>query len=197
MTMLIGRRRALCLGLGVLIAPGVEAAQPDSEAALWESLARGEAVAVMRHALAPGTGDPGNFRIGDCATQRNLSGEGRAQARAIGDRFRANGIERAEVQSSQWCRCLETAELLGLGPVAPLPALNSFFRDRQKGPAQTKALRRHLRDRTGERPLVLVTHQVNITALTGVYPSSGEVIVIRGEDDDSSQVLGTIETSPA
>ena len=83
------------------------------------------------HAAArapPGVGDPANFRLGDCATQRNLSEEGRAQAGHLGERLRAHGIQQAEVYSSQWCRCLETAGLLELGPVAELllPSTPSF-----------------------------------------------------------------------
>ncbi|MDX1541772.1 MAG: histidine phosphatase family protein, partial [Geminicoccaceae bacterium] len=148
---MIGRRRLMFAlagcPIGVLTAPS-KAAAADEPSALWAALRSGEAVAMMRHALAPGTGDPAEFEIDDCSTQRNLSDRGRAQARAIGQRFRANGIERAEVGSSQWCRCLETARLLGLGDVEPMPALNSFFRDRDRGPAQTTALEDHLQARS-------------------------------------------------
>ena len=95
--------------------------QPD-EAALWAALRAGGHVALIRHALAPGTGDPAGFRVDDCATQRNLSPTGRAQARAIGERFRANGIDTAAVLSSQWCRCLDTARELALGEITPFAA---------------------------------------------------------------------------
>lgn len=163
----------------------------ESQTALWAALKGGGHVALMRHALAPGTGDPADFRLGDCATQRNLSAAGREQARAIGERFRENGAVDVVIYSSQWCRCLETARLLDLGPVAPLPALNSFFRDRSQEAERTAAVRRLIRERGGGSSLVLVTHQVNITALTGVFPQSGEIVVVRPEDGDLT-VVGRI-----
>lgn len=137
-------------------------------------------------------GDPSNFRIDECSTQRNLSQEGRDQARRIGEAFRANGIEHAEVITSQWCRCVDTAELLGLGKIEELPALNSFFETRERGPAQTKALREYLMKRTSTQPLILVTHQVNITALTGEFAASGEVIVFTMDDKGDVTVLGSL-----
>jgi broad specificity phosphatase PhoE len=144
--------------------------------------------------LAPGTGDPPEFTIGDCGTQRNLSAEGRAQAARLGARLRANGIESARVVSSQWCRCLETARLLGLGPVEELPLLNSFYRRGERRAPQTEGLKEWLAGRDFDGPLVLVTHQVNITALTGVYPASGELVVIGTSDQGDVTVLGSIET---
>lgn len=135
-------------------------------------------VALLRHALAPGTGDPPGFRLGDCATQRTLSEAGRVQARAIGAMLAGRGFAGARVLSSRWCRCLETARLLSLGPVEPEPALDSFFEDRAEGPARTRALREVLAARDPAAPLVLVTHQVNITALTGVVPASGETLIL-------------------
>jgi len=94
---------------------------------LWEAVRLGKAFAMMRHALAPGTGDPENFKLNDCRTQRNLSDQGRKQAETIGERFRKNGIEHAAVFSSAWCRCQDTAEGLKIGPVKTLASLNSFF----------------------------------------------------------------------
>ena len=119
------------------ITPGLAVAE---EAALWKALASKGHVALLRHAIAPGTGDPPDFAVGDCSTQRNLSQEGRAQAERIGDRFRDNGIEAARVVSSQWCRCLDTAELLGLGAVEELPPLNSFYQRTERRKPQTEAL---------------------------------------------------------
>ncbi len=164
------------------------------EAGLWQALKSGGHVAVMRHALAPGTGDPSNFALRDCATQRNLSQEGRDQSGRIGARFRAKGIAAAEVYSSQWCRCLETARLLELGPVSELPIVNSFFQAWEKRDGQTRALRDWLRQQDLARPTVLVTHQVNITALTGVFPSSGEIVFLRRDEAGELLVIGTIET---
>lgn len=133
---------------------------------------------ILRHARAPGTGDPPSFRLRDCTTQRNLDNRGRAQAVRLGAALHATGAAFDGVLSSQWCRCLETADLLGLGPVTEEPVLNSFFAGRGDGAAQTRDLRALLRNAGGQR-LVLVTHQVNITALTGSGVSSGEAFVIR------------------
>lgn len=167
----------------------LQAAESDS---LWQALRSGEAVAMMRHALAPGIGDPASFDIDDCTTQRNLSDIGRAQAKRVGDRLRENGVVGATVQSSAWCRCLETADLLGFGKVLPLPALNSFFRAREREEGQTAELKEWLENRPKGTPAILVTHQVNITALTGVFPVSGEIVVLRLKSNGDTKVLGTI-----
>jgi hypothetical protein len=165
----------------------------EAEEALWTALRTGEAVALIRHALAPGTGDPAGFKLEDCATQRNLSEEGRRQARQIGAAFRENGMTSAQVRSSRWCRCLETARLLELGPVEPFPALDSFFNQAGRGPAQTTALREFLSRPHEGPPRVLVTHQVNITGLTGVVPRSGEMIVVQPTADGDMRVMGRLE----
>ena len=166
-----------CLALLLpLLAFGADA----GEATLWKALREGGHVALMRHAIAPGVGDPASFRLGDCATQRNLSEEGRAQARAIGARFRDQGVARAAVHSSRWCRALETAELLALGPVTPVPGLDSFFTDRGAEATRLAEIRKLVASHPADAPpLVLVTHQVNITALSGVFPASGEIMVMR------------------
>lgn len=94
------------------------------------------------------------------------------------------------VYSSQWCRCLETARLLGHGPVEELPALNSFFEEPAKGPEQTAKIRAFLATSIRKGPAILVTHQVNITALTDVFPSSGEIIIFQIEKTGRGKVLG-------
>jgi broad specificity phosphatase PhoE len=166
--------RVLLLALCAILATSAAAQEADPLVALRQ----GAAVALVRHATAPGTGDPANFRLGDCSTQRNLSEAGRSEARALGERLRDAGIAEAQVYSSQWCRCLETAELLGLGEVEPLPILNSFFSDRSRGPGQTEALRRLIAESDDGPPRLFVTHQVNISALAGVFPRSGEIVVV-------------------
>ena len=159
-----------------LLVPG----QPASaRQAGWDALKNGTAFVIMRHALAPGTGDPDNFSVDECSTQRNLSDNGRQQARKTGELFRSNGIANAEVWSSAWCRCRDTAQLLGFGAVRTLEPLNSFFRRQDRRDAQTDALKDWLQARTDDKPLVLVTHQVNITALTGIYPQSGELVFVE------------------
>ncbi|HAI32953.1 MAG TPA: histidine phosphatase family protein, partial [Thalassospira sp.] len=100
--------------------------------------------ALMRHAIAPGTGDPANFTLGDCSTQRNLNETGREQARNTGNVIRSKGILISSVMTSQWCRCVDTARLLDVGPVAEEPALNSFFRDRSTEPTQTRKIKQLL-----------------------------------------------------
>jgi phosphohistidine phosphatase SixA len=161
---------------------------------IWSALRSGEHVVLLRHALAPGTGDPANFAVNDCKTQRNLSETGRQQARRIGNLFRSNGIDSARVYSSQWCRCLETARLLQLGPVTELPIINSFFQAFHREGQQTRQLTEWLQEQELSQPLVLVSHQVNITALTGIFPSSGELVVLQREENGRLKVVGTLET---
>lgn len=144
----------------------------------WAALESPTAIAVMRHALAPGGGDPARFELGDCSTQRNLDDRGRAQAARIGAALRERGIVFDEVWTSQWCRCVDTAELLELGAPREMPPLNSFFQNRAAGPVQTAETLDLLQAHEGGR-LMLVTHQVNITALTDVFPRSGEIVVIE------------------
>ncbi|MGR3496955.1 histidine phosphatase family protein [Citreimonas sp.] len=159
----------------------------------WDALDQPGAFAIMRHALAPGVGDPDDFDVEDCATQRNLDDAGRAQARAIGQAFRERGHDFDVVLSSRWCRCLDTARLLDLGPVVEAPEFNSFFRDYDARDGRTEAALDRLRDTEG-RPFV-VTHQVNISALTGQGTRSGEVLVVR-RDGDGLAVLGSILIRP-
>ncbi|MCU0900434.1 MAG: histidine phosphatase family protein [Cypionkella sp.] len=141
------------------------------------------AVLLMRHAIAPGGGDPEGFVLGDCGTQRNLSDEGRAQARAIGAQLRAAGLRFDAVLTSEWCRTTETAVLLDLGPVTPFAPVNSFFDNRQDGPRQTAETLAYLATLPPDARVLIVTHQVNITALTGVTPRSGETVVTRRDGD--------------
>jgi len=163
---------------------------------LWDLLKSGGHVALIRHARAPGFGDPEGFRLDDCATQRNLSDEGREQAGRIGEAFRDAGVAVDRVYSSEWCRCLETAELLGLGPVEPFPPLNSFFEMPQNREPQMNILVPWVRDARPDGALVLVTHQVVIRALAGVGAGSGEIVVVRPRGDTPGdttiEVLGTI-----
>ncbi len=180
------------LALVCLLAWNTTLRAEETEEALWNVLGKGEAVVLIRHALAPGTGDPAGFKLDDCATQRNLSEEGRRQARQIANAFRENGISSAQVWSSRWCRCLETARLLDLGSVEPLPFLDSFFSQPGRGPAQTAALREFLSRPYQGPPRVLVTHQVNITGLTGVVPRSGEMVVVQPTSEDAIRVIGRL-----
>lgn len=187
-----------CLVCIFVVAAGIANAWAGGEAsvaAAWQAVKAGETVVLMRHAIAPGIGDPQGFDIEECSTQRNLSEAGRKQASAIGDVLRASGIDQAQVLSSQWCRCLETAQLLDLGDPQPTSMLNSFFEDRLDGPEQTRALKESLREWSNRRSgaLVMVTHQVNITALTGQFVGSGDMLIITIMDDEPT-VLARIST---
>ena len=168
-----------------------------SSSVTWSLLQQGDTgyVVMMRHALAPGTGDPPNFRLEDCSTQRNLSAQGRAQARRMGEAFRRHGIKVSRVLSSQWCRCLETARLMNLAPVEPFAPLNSFFRDRSAQTRQTTEMREFIAaNRNTFGAIILVTHQVNITALTDIVPQSGESVVLRANEQNQVEVIGQIES---
>lgn len=168
----------------------------NSETDIWSVLRRGKGyVVLMRHALAPGIGDPLDFRLNDCATQRNLSDGGRKQAIRIGKAFKSRNISVARVLSSQWCRCLETAKLLNLGKVEPFPALNSFFNDYSTASKQTAQLRQFIwNNRNNPGVIVMVTHQVNITNLASdVYPDSGESVVLRANSKNKIEVVGRIK----
>jgi phosphohistidine phosphatase SixA len=164
-----------------------------SEARLWSALRSEDGLVVLyRHAIAPGTGDPPGFRLGDCSTQRNLSADGREQARMIGRQLRKERVPVTAVRSSRWCRALDTARLMAVGVVRPTRALDSVFTatqsdaDRKRLQAE-RIIRAH---RDGDGVLVLVGHQVNITDLTSAVPDSGEGIVVRVADDGRLEVVG-------
>ncbi|MEO9902917.1 histidine phosphatase family protein [Nisaea sp.] len=182
------------LAILVLCAAPTQSTEASTLETGWARLKEPGTVAIMRHAIAPGTGDPGDFRIGDCSTQRNLDERGREQARRIGAAVRASGAKIDRILSSQWCRCVETAKLLEVGTVEQLASLNSFFEDRSTESAQTEALRVFLNGLSDDETVLLVTHQVNITALTGVFPASGEVVLFRMGADGTPTVLERIRT---
>jgi phosphohistidine phosphatase SixA len=166
---------------------------PRASEAAWQALRDGGTVALFRHARAPGTGDPANFRLDDCTTQRNLSSEGRRQARAIGEAFRAQQISVGRVLSSRWCRALDTARLAFGNLAEPFPPLDSFFAGRGQEPAQTQAVRGIVQDWRLGSVLVLVTHQVNITALTDVFPAEGEMLVLKPKPGAGFDLVGRIK----
>lgn len=133
----------------------------------------------MQATWKPGFGDPKGFVLGDCMTQRNLDESGQTQARRIGESFRQRGIEVAAVWSSQWCRTQETADLAFPGKRIDQAAFNSFFDTPQNSSSQTRVARELLASWRGHGVLVVVTHQVNITALTGIVPQPGEAVVMK------------------
>lgn len=178
--------------LGVCVCNFGVAQELLSGSSLIDVLRGGGVAVLMRHASTePGVGDPPNFKLGDCRTQRNLSAKGRIEASSLGHRLRLAGISPGLVYSSEWCRCSETA-MLAFGRSEAWPVLNSFFSIPDSGAAQTAALKERIRLlRPGEPPLVLVTHQVNITALTGIYPMPGQIVVVAF-GADRLRVLGSL-----
>ncbi|MEE3044554.1 MAG: histidine phosphatase family protein [Pseudomonadota bacterium] len=172
--------------------PRPSQANETDDTAPWEIWKRDGVHALMRHAVAPGTGDPANFRIGDCSTQRNLDQTGRDQARETGRKISEMGIRIDLVLSSEWCRCVDTATLLDLGQVTKEPSLNSFFRDRSTESVQTSQITDLLSELPPGTKTLLVTHQVNITALTGIYPRSGEIILIRPTENGKIETLARL-----
>jgi phosphohistidine phosphatase SixA len=161
----------------------------------WPAAARPGAVVLFRHATAPGVGDPPGFRLDDCPTQRNLDEQGRAEARRLGAQFRDRKIQVGAVLTSQWCRTRETARL-AFGDRLPRdePVFNSFFnQSAAQRDAQTARARDLIARWRGPGTLVVVTHQVNITALTGTNASSAEGVVLRAGADGEPKVVGTIE----
>ena len=155
---------------------------------LIRALAKGDAVLLMRHALAPGTKEPANFNLAICSSQRNLSAQGRAQAKRTGAWLRAQGIVSAKVYTSAWCRCRDTAQLLGFGVVMQKPVLNAHAKNKSRANAQSAKLRALISGAKGGA-VIMVTHKWNIAALTGITPGSGESIVIS---TSGGSVLGRI-----
>lgn len=170
-------RLASGAGLGLLLS------RPTLANDFWRLAQVGGHVFLMRHARTePGIGDPPGFQLGNCRTQRNLSDVGRADATALGQRFRAEGVALDRVLSSAWCRCTDTAAL-AFDPHYPRhevwPALNSFFQGQGDGARQTAAVMERLLSVQAPTNWMLVTHQVNITALTGEVPAMGEVFLVK------------------
>ncbi|AEF56465.1 histidine phosphatase family protein [Marinomonas posidonica] len=163
----------------------------QAEQSIRDKLVQPGVHVLMRHALAPGMGDPSNFQLEDCTTQRILNHTGRQQATQIGQLLRDQGVSFNQVFSSQWCRCLKTAQLMAMGKVQPAPMLNSFFRDPSTAKSQTQDLRELLNSLPQHEKALLVTHQVNITALTGIFPRSGEMILVAVSGNSRSlKVIG-------
>lgn len=177
---------------GLAAASGLATAAPAAEA--WRALEQPGAIVLFRHANAPGVGDPPGFKLSDCGTQRNLDDAGRAQARRIGQAFRKRNIAVGAVLTSQWCRARETARLaFGANhEVREEPAFNSFFSEAQaERDARTQKAREVLKRWTGPGVLVVVTHQVNIGAITGENAASADGVVLRNVDGEL-KVVGRV-----
>ena len=145
-------------------------------------------VIFMRHALAPGIGDPNNFKIGDCSTQRNLNETGIAQAVLIGKQLKKNSIQFNKIYSSQWCRCYQTATLLDLGKVHEFAGLNSIFQNFVSRRKTLQKLEQKLSEISLNKLVIFVTHQVNIQAITKKNVASGEMVAFNTSTKKSHKI---------
>ena len=158
---------------------------------LIQSLKEGGKIIFIRHAYAPGGGDPDNFDVNDCSTQRNLNNEGISQSKLIGEFFVKNKIQIDQVLSSEWCRCKDTAKY-AFKNFKTFNALNSFFSSKfvQNEDKQIKDLKNFIQNWKSEKNLVLVTHYVVISSMLNMAVGSGEIVITNNDYD----VIGTIET---
>lgn len=176
---------------GSAMAAGEDLAASDGMAAL---LRRGGVVVAFRHALAPGTFDPPNFRLGDCSTQRNLSTEGREQARRAGAWFVTHGLRPEAVRSSPWCRCMDTARL-AFGTAQVWSALGSPVGSPETTTADRQAQLRAALVKATQRPgrfTVWVTHMFVLADLAGANATSGEGLVLQADAAGAPVVLGRL-----
>jgi len=187
----MSRLALAALALSLIVAPmGAVADERET----WAALANGSHVALVRHGNAPPGygGDPPGFKIDDCATQRNLDERGRTQARAVGEAFRQHGVPVDKILSSPWCRCLETARLMALGPVESVLAVASS----DQSPERLAVLRQMVTAWRGPGTLVLVTHALTVQALVGIMPEQAETVVVRRKSSDQAglDLVGRITT---
>lgn len=184
----------LSLIFGLLISLTAQSTYAN-ELLIWDKL-QGSApkgyVLLLRHTLAPGVGDPDNFKLNDCTTQRNLSEVGRQDAKEVGEWIMRRQIKIFKVESSRWCRAKETAQLLNLGKVKLNKNLDSLFEesDITNHPATIKVRKQILEHRNKVGLLVLVGHYVNIGAVTGVGVDSGEGVLVRADSKGAIKVVG-------
>jgi phosphohistidine phosphatase SixA len=170
----------------------------QATASLADNLQDGQHVLLMRHADAPGYGDPAGYVIGQCSTQRNLGDYGKKQAIAIGVSLTKQGIQKADVFSSPWCRCIDTANLLNKGSAIIEPSLGSFFDNMSLEKRQTKALEIFIKNELAKQSkvaLILVTHHVNIQAFTGKVVGVGDMVLVK-VNKNGEYLSHTIYLSP-
>jgi phosphohistidine phosphatase SixA len=187
------RRQFIAAGLAWPAAQSWAAADGDAAALLRE----GGVVLAMRHALAPGTFDPPQFKLGDCSTQRNLSDDGRAQARRIGQWFKARALQPSRVRSSPWCRCVDTATL-AFGAAEPWAALGSPRGASEATNAESLAALRHAVMQAGAqrgRFEVWVTHMFVLSDLVSTNTASGEGLVVKADSAGAVQVLARLPSA--
>jgi broad specificity phosphatase PhoE len=167
--------RAIPWFLVLLVLP----ASAGADEKLWSLLKAGNQVVLIRHTITtPGAGDPPGMRLNDCGTQRNLTDAGREHARRIGEEWRKRGIPVERVLSSPWCRCLETARLAFTKEPEVSQSLNNLFGRSENSERQVSEMRALISKYAGKGNLVLVTHGSTISALTGISPQTGEMVVL-------------------
>ena len=161
-----------------------------SEISLRDIGKQSGAVIFLRHAFAPGLGDPPNFIIGQCDTQRNLNSAGRHQSKQLGEAFRKVGLQNLSVLSSPWCRCIDTARLMNVGVAKVFTGLSSFYEGHVSRASVLKELNAYLESiNQTDHPTLLVTHQVVISAVTGLSSASGEAIIYFPSSKIARRVL--------
>jgi broad specificity phosphatase PhoE len=190
-------RRDFSIGIAALTASQLVHAQTSqpTEEALWNDLRKGGYILLIRHADAPGTFDPPGFKLGVCSTQRNLSEEGRAQSRRLGELFRSKNVPIAQVFSSEWCRCIDTATLaFGAANVKTWRAISSpRGGDDKQRQANLEAVRQRIAQASLKTNMALVTHMFNIQDIVGEGATQGEIVVLRAQDK-LLRVVGRIAT---
>jgi phosphohistidine phosphatase SixA len=167
----------LALFIALMLLGGTADAVDDAALA-WAALSGDGHVALIRHASAPGVSDPSAYKLDDCATQRNLSEQGRAEAAALGARFRMQRVKVGKVVSSQWCRCKQTAELMNIGPVEDAPTFNNALVLNTVRDELTAGAHAVIDAWRGPGTLVVVTHDENIQLMLGLRPREAEIIVV-------------------
>jgi phosphohistidine phosphatase SixA len=183
------RHAAALLFAAALLAPFAAAA----DEAMWKLLQAGGQVVMIRHAVTdPGVGDPEGMRLEDCATQRNLSAQGRAHAARIGVAWRARAVAVGRVLSSPWCRCLETARLAFTAPPPATPALGNLFGRRDAEAKQLAQMKLLVAEKPARGNTVMVSHGSTIHALTGVSPGTGEMVVLTPQDGGRFRLAGRV-----
>lgn len=174
----------------VLCACGA-AAHADAE--LWQKLQSGGYVVLLRHGLTePGVGDPPGFKLGDCKTERALNAEGRAESKRLGEAFRRRKIPVAQVLSSEWCRCKDTAEL-AFGRYEVWPALNNLFGRHENAAAQRGVILERASRFRGGGNLVLVSHGSTIVQVAGINPEMGEMVVMKPAGAGMLELVGRMK----
>ena len=145
-------------------------------------------VIFLRHALAPGYGDPAEFDVNFCKTQRNLNNVGQDQARSLGIKLKMIGVSFDEIYSSKWCRCIETANLVNLGDVIIFNGLNSFFENHYDREETLKQLMHKLKGLDKNNRVLMVTHQVVISAITGINVGSGVAVAYSSQTGSAKKI---------